>query len=151
EDLDADDFAALRNGLAKRYGPHRLGTTIQCVRCLFKYAFDAGLILAPIRFGPGFKRPTTKTLRLHRAKQGPKLFTEEEVRPRLDAAGEPPKAMLLLALNAGFGNSDVGNLPLAPLDLDKGWVDYPRPKTGIPRRCPLWSETIQALKGAIAG
>jgi integrase len=41
-------------------------------------------------------------------------------------------------------------LPESALDLNGGWIDYPRPKTGIPRRCPLWPETITALKAAIA-
>jgi integrase len=35
------------------------------------------------------------------------------------------------------------------LNLQRGWVDFPRPKTGIDRRCPLWPETVQALKAAI--
>jgi integrase len=36
------------------------------------------------------------------------------------------------------------------LDLERAWVDYHRPKTGIARRCPLWPETVEALKEAIA-
>jgi integrase len=151
DDLDADDFAALRNHLAKRYGPHGLGTTIQYIRCLFKFAYDAGLIPVPIRFGPGFKRPSKKVLRLHKAKQGPKLFTADEVRRLIEAAGQPLKAMLLLAINCGFGNSDCGNLPLKDaLDLDRGIIDFPRPKTGIPRRCPLWPETVAAIRESLA-
>jgi integrase len=149
-DLGPDDFAALRKRLAKRWGPHRLAGTIQCVRCVFKYGFDAELIHTPVRSGPGFKRPSKKTLRLHRAKQGPKLFTAEEVRRLLGAAGPPIKAMLLLAVNAGMGNSDIGNLPMAALDLENGVIDFPRPKTGIPRRCPLWPETVAAIREAIA-
>jgi integrase len=149
-DLGPDDFAALRNRLAKRYGPHGLGTAIQCLRCLCKYGFDAGLVDRPVRFGPGFKRPSKKTLRLHRARQGPKLFSAEEVRRMLDAAKQPLRAMLLLGVNCGFGNADCGRLPLSAVNLDSGWVDYPRPKTGIPRRCPLWPETVQALKEALA-
>src|SRR5262249_9426377 len=36
-DLDPDDFAALRKKVAKRWGPHRLGSKlIQYTRCLFK-------------------------------------------------------------------------------------------------------------------
>ena len=75
------------NKLAAKWGPVRLGNPIQYVRSVFKYAYDAGLIDRPVRFGPGFKRPSKKTLRLHRAKQGPKLFTADEVRRLIDAAG----------------------------------------------------------------
>jgi integrase len=149
-DLDTDDFAKLRNKTAKRYGPHGLGTFIQCVRCLFKHAFDAGLIDKPIRFGPGFKRPSKKTLRIHRAEAGPKLFTAEEIRTMLGAALQPLKAMVLLGINCAFGNADCGNLRIGAVDLDAGMIDFPRPKTGISRRCPLWPETVAALREALA-
>jgi integrase len=149
-DVGPDDFASLRNKMARKWGPHRLSKTIQFIRCVFKHAYDAGLIDRPMRFGPGFKRPSKKTLRLHRAKQGPKLFAAEEVRALLDAASAQLKAMILLGINAGFGNADCGTLPLAALDLDGGWVSFPRPKTGIDRRCPLWPETIDAIRAALA-
>jgi integrase len=91
-----------------------------------------------------------KTLRLHRAEQGPKLFTAEEVRNLINAAAcGPLKAMILLGVNCGFGNADCGQLPVRALDLERGIIDFPRPKTGIPRRCVLWPETIQALKEAL--
>jgi integrase len=150
DDVGPDDFAALRNKLAKKWGPQRLGKTIQFVRCVFKHAFDAGLIDRPVRFGPGFKRPSKKTLRLHKAAQGAKLFTAEEIHRLLAAAGPQVKAMLLLGINCGFGNSDCGNLPLSAVDLQAGMIDFPRPKTGIPRRCPLWPETVAALQEALA-
>jgi len=117
---------------------------------LFKHALDAGLIDRPARFGPGFQRPSKKVLRLHKAKQGTRLFSAEEVRGLLGAAGPQLKAMILLGVNAGLGNSDCGNLPLAALDLERGWLDYPRPKTGLPRRVPLWLETVEALREALA-
>jgi integrase len=150
-DVGPDDFAPLRNRMAKRWGPHRLGAKlIQYTRSLFKHAFEAGLIEKPVRFGPGFKRPSKKTIRLNRAEGGPKLFTADEVRRLLGAAPVQLKAMILLGINAGLGNSDCGNLPLAALDLEGGWIDFPRPKTGIPRRCPLWPETRAAVKEALA-
>jgi len=149
-DLDPDDFASLRNKLAKKWGPHRLKKAIQYIRSIFKHAYDADLIDRPVRFGPGFKRPSMKTLRFHRAEQGPKLFTAEEVRNLINAAaGGPLKAMILLGVNCGFGNADCGQLPVSALDLERGIIDFPRPKTGIPRRCVLWPETIQALKEAL--
>ncbi len=162
-DVGPDDFASLRERLARKWGPQRLGKTIQFVRCAFKYAYEAGLLGRPVRFGPGFKRPSKKVLRLHRAKQGTKLFSAEEVRAMIDGAlvvgaegpelvgpGVQLRAMLLLGINCGFGNSDCGNLPQAALDLERGWADYPRPKTGIARRCPLWPETVAAIREALA-
>jgi integrase len=162
-DLDPQDFAGLRDRMAKKWGLYRLGVTIQHVRSIFKHAFEAGLIPAPVRFGPGFKRPTKKAIRLHRAAQGPKLFTAEEVRalvhgalvagpegPELVQSTPQLRAMILLGVNCGFGNADCANLPLSALDLDGAWLDYPRPKTGINRRCPLWPETVQALRDVLA-
>jgi integrase len=150
DDLRPDNFAALRDRLAQRCGPYRLAKIVSVIRSVFKYAYDAELIDRPMRFGPAFTRPSKKTFRLHRAKQGPKLFAAEEVRRMVGAAGQPLKAMLLLGINAGFGNADVGKLPLSALDLDRGWADYPRPKTGVARRCPLWPETVAALREALA-
>jgi integrase len=149
-DVGVDDFAALRKKMSKRWGFHRVDKTIQCVRCVFKHAFDAGLIDRPVRYGPGFDRPSKKTMRLHRAAQGAKLFTADELRKMIDGAGVQLKAMLLLGINCGFGNSDCCNLPLSALDLDGGWVNFPRPKTGVDRRCPLWPETVAALRAALA-
>jgi integrase len=148
-DLGPDDFAALRKKLAKKWRPHRVGKTIQCVRSVFKYGFDSDLIDRPVRFGPGFDRPSKKTMRLHKAKRGAKLFTADELRRMIDAAPVQLKAMLLLAANAGLGNSDCGNLPLTALDLDAGWLDFPRPKTGVGRRAALWPETVAALRAVL--
>jgi integrase len=41
-------------------------------------------------------------------------------------------------------------LPLSALDLNRGWINFPRPKTAIDRRVPLWPETVAALREAIA-
>jgi integrase len=149
-DLRPEDFAALRLKMAKRWGPVRLGNAIQRVRSFFKHALDAGLIDRPVLIGPGFQRPTAKVLRLHKAAQGPKLFRVEEIRRILDAADVQLRAMALLAINAGFGITDCGRLPLPAVDLDSAMIDFPRPKTGVPRRCALWPETIAAIRDALA-
>jgi integrase len=149
EDLAADDFEQLRARLTKSWGPVALGNEIQRVRVVFKYAYDNGLIDHPIRYGQGFKRPSRKTLRLARAAKGARMFEAGQLRKMIDRAGQPLRAMLLLGINCGFGNTDVGRLPLAAVNLEAGWIDFPRPKTGIPRRCPLWPETVAALREAL--
>jgi integrase len=150
DDIGPEDFAELRQKMSKRWGPGTLGNVINRMRVAFKFASDNGLIDRPMRYGSAFKRPSRKTLRIDKAKKGPKLFTAAEVQQLLHAAAPQVKAMILLGINAGFGNSDCGTLPLSAVDLKRGIIDYPRPKTGIPRRCPLWQETIQAIREALA-
>lgn len=149
-DLRADDLEALRAKLAKTRGVVVLGNDVQRIRSVFKYALDAGLIDRPVVFGPEFRRPSKKALREARAAKGARMFEADELRRVIDAAGVQLKAMVLLGVNCGFGNADVGTLPLTALGLEKGWVSYPQPKTGIDRRCPLWPETVEACKAALA-
>ncbi|HEY7425640.1 MAG TPA: tyrosine-type recombinase/integrase [Gemmataceae bacterium] len=87
---------------------------------------------------------------MHKAQQGPRPLAKEEIRRLLAAATRSLRAMILLGINAGMGNADCANLPLAALDLDKGWLDFPRPKTGVARRCWLWPETVEALRAVLA-
>jgi len=150
DDLVADDFARLRTQIAKQWGPIRLANEIQRVRSIFKHGFDAGLLDTPIRFGTDFKKPSAKTLRQNRAKGGVKLFEPDELLAILKVAGPNMKAMLLLAINGGLGNADVAGLAFSNVNLKTGWLTYPRPKTGIERRIPLWPETVEAIKTAIA-
>ena len=150
-DLRPDDFEKLRSRWVKHgWGPVTIGGEIQRIRTIFKYAYDAGLMDKPIRFGPGFCKPSKKTLRINRAAKGRQMFEPAEIKRMLATAGAQLRAMILLGTNCGFGNGDCGKLPLSAVDLKTGWIDFPRPKTGIPRRCPLWPETIKAIKAAIA-
>ena len=150
EDLAADDFETLRASMAERWGPVRLGNAITRVKSVFKYALDNGLIERAPRYGSEFRKPDKAVLRRHRAEAGAKMLEATPLRKLIEAAGVPLRAMILLGINAGFGNHDCATLPLSALDLDGGWVDYPRPKTGIPRRCPLWPETVAAIREALA-
>ena len=148
-DLASDDFDRLRQSIAKQWGPTRLGNEVQRVRSVFKFGYDSGLIDRPVRFGPAFKKPARKVMRQHRAKNGLRMFVAAELRTIIAAATQPMKSMVLLGINCGFGNGDAANLPAAALDLKSGWVAFPRPKTGIDRRIPLWPETIAAIKEAM--
>ncbi len=150
DDLDAQDFESLRSELAKSRGPVALGNEIQRVRIVFRFAYDATLIPQPVRYGPHFKRPSRKVLRHARAARGLRMFEASQIRAMIKNAGMQLRAMIYLGVNAGLGNSDIGNLPKCAVDLKTGWMSYPRPKTGVARRCHLWPETVAAIKAAVA-
>jgi integrase len=136
--------------MAENYGAVRLGNEVIRIRCVFKFAFDWGLIATPVRYGGGFSKPKAAVLRRERQKKGKRMFTPDQIRAVLSKANKPMKAMMLLGINCGFGNEDCATLPLDVLDLKRGWVDYARPKTAVERACPLWEETVAALKDYLA-
>jgi integrase len=142
------EFEHFRASLAKLWGPTTLGNEIRRIRVIFNYAYKSDLIDRPVKFGE-FKPPSKKTMRLARAKKGPRMFEADEIRRIIAAAGVQLKAMVLLGVNSGFGNMDVASLPIKAVNLKTGLINFPRPKTGVPRRCPLWPETIDALRNAL--
>lgn len=94
-----------------------------------------------------------------------RLYTREEIRRILAAslrsirrAGGPAHraqaqqfhAMLLLALNGGYGATELAELPKAVIDIANRRIDYRRGKTGEEHIVPLWEETIRALQPVLA-
>jgi integrase len=150
-DITSADFAGLRSELARGVGLVGLGKRIQVVRSVFKYGYDTALLDRPARFGPEFKKPSRKSLRRARAGEPAKMYTAAEINALLKNASLPLKAMILLGINAALGNSDCSELNQTALDLNGGWLRFPRPKTGVDRRCPLWPETVAAIRAALAG
>ena len=172
DDILPDDFQALRASIAKNCGPVRLGNEITRVKSFFKFAKKNKLVADEIEFGSEFAKPDKSVMRRNRADRGKKLFTRDELQLMLDAVAgkhvpvpskdgkvKPKKvalkvdpllrALILLGANAGAGNTDVANLLNHHLDLKGGWLNYPRGKTGIDRRVPLWPETVAAIKSAV--
>lgn len=133
-DLAPADFAKLRGKLAKTRQAVALRNEMQRVRSVFKFAFDQGLIVAPIRFGQSFAKPKLDVVRrdreAHRQAHGNRMFEASEIRLILDylagdeitllhvdeETGKPVKvkgkhspalrAMVLLAANGALGQSD---------------------------------------------
>jgi integrase len=150
DNLRPTDFEKLRAKFAKTHGPVTLNSDIRRAKVLFNFASTKELIDRPVRFGDGFQRPTVAVLRKARQAKGPRMYSAEDLGRIIDKAGVQMKAMILLGINCGFGNNDCAKLTFKPLSLETGWITFGRPKTGIGRRCPLWRETIDALKAAIA-
>ena len=150
EGLTAIDFQALRKTMTDQWGPVAVANEIQMTRSAFRYGYEAGLLDKPVRFGSGFKKPSAKTIRQARGSNGPHMFPPEQIQAALARASLNMKAMILLTVNGGLGNTDVAMLPISTIDLEGGWLDYPRSKTAIPRRIPLWSETVEAIRAVLA-
>jgi len=145
-DIGPDDFQGLRAAFAKRWGPGKLATAVTHTRSIWKWAYQAGLLATQQRFGEDFSKPSAKVQRQARNERGPRMLSPVEVLAILDAADPTVKAMTLLGINGGIGNTDLALLPVDALDLDGGWLTLPRSKTAIVRRIPLWAETIDAIR-----
>ncbi len=173
DDLRPDDFEKFRVYLAKgknggACGPVTLKSKINRARVVFKFASDRQLIDRPVAYGGAFDRPSAKTLQQARNKAGERMFERADLLKILDVLDGKPvhvedgkdpvilprsatmKAMVLLGLNGGFGNTDVATLPRSAVNLDTGWITFPRPKTAVQRRVPLWPETVLAMRAALA-
>ncbi len=151
DDLRPDDFEQLRADISSTWGPYRTASEIQRVRSVFKWLFESEMIAKPMNFGPSFKKPSKRVMRVQKASKPLKLFAPTEVHLLLDGADPQMRAMILLGLNLGFGNHDCGGLTLdlATEAIGTGVLNWPRPKTGVARRGILWTETREALREAI--
>ncbi len=143
-DLRPHDFARLKASYNSS-SPNTLSGCITRVRVAFKYLYDTGLIDKPMRFGPSFKRPSAKTIRVYRASKPKKLFRAADLRLLVTSASPQLRAMILLGVNCGFGNNDCGSITIDKIDLLNSRHSYARPKTGIERSAWLWPETVAAL------
>jgi integrase len=147
--ISRQDLAGFRAYLGGGVNATTLNNRVGNARSIFKFAYEQELIDKPVRFGEDFKRPEKRLLRRARAQAGRLHFHAQEIRAMLDVAPPVLRAMILLGINSGLGNTDIGNLPASCVDLERGWLDYARVKTGVERRCPLWPETVEAIRVAI--
>jgi integrase len=150
-DLRPEDFERFQVKLAKTINPVTLGNAVLRTRIIFGWAFKNEHLDRPVRFGTAFRTPSAKTKRKAKREAGKRTFEADELRRIISSTGQPLRAMILLALNGGLGQSDLAALPLQAIDLNAGMVDFPRVKTETDRRFPLWPETAMALNEAIAG
>lgn len=145
DDLRPLDFTRFADSL--NLGDVRRGNVINMTRMIFNWGDDHGLI-ERVRFGGGFRRQAGKG-----GGRAVKLFEPVQVRQMIDhAPSDQMRAMILLGINCGFGNTDCAALPLDAVNLDAGTVLFARPKTGVERPAiPLWPETLASLRTAIDG
>jgi integrase len=151
-DIAIPEFAALRDEIDSHSdSPRIVRKEITWVKGIFKWAYDQGWIDRTIRFGASMKPPTEKEIRRYRGQLPKRMFEPEELRAVLKEANARMRAMTYLGINAAFWNVDCARLTLPVLGSFKDdWLDYTREKNGAKRACPLWPETIKAMKTYLA-
>ena len=140
KDMGPADFEFLRTKLAG--GPVFVGNQIQWIRSIFKWVGEYYAILP--RYGGQFNKPGKREVR--RARKSRALFEPAEIKKLLKAASPALACFILLGINCGFGQTDCAKLTVAAVDLKNGIIAVERSKTGVRRVCPLWPETIKAIK-----
>jgi integrase len=160
DDLKPDDFRRLRADFARTHNSITLWNDINRARSVFKFGVDERLLEQAVNYGQAFDKPVRSVIRRQRQQRGPQMFTPAEIRAILARASPAVRAMTLLGLQGGLGNTDVAMLRLSniygegfsdlarfrPASVTAGyWLDYPRQKTAVPRSFPLWPETVAAL------
>jgi integrase len=150
--FDETDTQRLRKQLSKGkrgpLGPTTLRNELNRARMVFLYINDY-LATKKIPYRKELRPPSRRQFRELDNLRGPRMFEAKPICNMIRKAGPQLRAMIYLGINCGFGNNDCGTLPIEQLDLVNGWHNYWRPKTQNPRRCPLWPETIKALKAVI--
>jgi len=78
---DFDKFRAkLSVGPKGKRSPMTLSRHVRIARMVFKYVEDARLVEGRVRFGPHFKQPSKRTLRLDRQSRDKRMFEADECR-----------------------------------------------------------------------
>lgn len=144
--IGPDHFTAFRDSRAATLNVVSIGNEITRIRSWFKFLHGSKTLKHAPDFGPDFRKPSARILRRHRKIGGKKLFAASDILSLTDEAGTTLRAMIYLGINCGFGPGDCAHLPSSAIDLQSGWIDFPRPKTEVDRLCPLWPETIEAME-----
>lgn len=150
ESLTVEDFAMFRHERSKTCNVVTVGNEVTRIKTWLNWLYRSQHTVK-IDPGPDFVKPSEKVARRHRRERGKMMFTADQVRILIDESGIQMRSMVLLAINCGFQNSDIETIGLSVVTraIDTGWIEYPRQKTEVDRRCPLWKTTRKALSLAM--
>lgn len=141
-DVAVDDFSDYGRKLRGKLGPYAYNRERAAILAAFNHADEQGWIERAPKLGAGFKRSPKSKLR---AVVKNRLLSSGDVNALLGMSGPNLFAMILLALNGGFGAQDCAALPWTAVNLTTLLIAFPRTKNNIPRTVPLWPETADAL------
>lgn len=133
------DLRALRSTLDGKLKPQTVHHILSDVRCLLRYAVDAGEIV---------KAPWRRDLMPRIAEHAPRRLTDEQLNRILQFARPKESLCILLAVHTGLRWGELRTLQWRHV------VDEPRPhlvlegtKSGRVRRVPLSAAALEAIEG----
>jgi integrase len=138
-------WALVYDRIAKGKNATTINGEVARIRAAFSWLRKNRFIDREPYYGESLNRPTKTQMRKARTASGKAWFDRHEIKSILKASRPSLKAMILLGVNCGFGNSDCAQLKIEWFDAKSGWIDYPRPKTGVDRRAKVWPETLKAI------
>jgi integrase len=142
--MTPQDWQGYRRSIAKRWNPVNTGNEVTRVKAVFNWAEDMRIFpKGLIAWGPDFHKPSRKVCRRYRRTREHKLYDREEILAILDECSPAMRLCVLLGINCAYLASDIACLPASAIEAS--WLDFPRPKTEIDRRCYLWRETTDAI------
>lgn len=151
QNLGPADFLKLKADLVKTHKSlSSLKGDIRKCKVFFNWAGPGekgmNLYSRPLRFGPDFQSPRPQAIKRQLDERPSRVFHRKQIYRLLAKATPAFRAMILLGINCGMGNTDCARLTREQVNLKTGWIRAPRRKTGNDRLCPLWPETLEALK-----
>lgn len=147
EGLQPADFLRYKNSFARTNNLVSVGNEITRIKTMLNW-LRKNKHTKEIDVGSDFRKPSAKATRKHKREQGPRLFTPGQIRDMLNEAGYRMRAMIYLGINCGYHNNDIETLNLNVLKgaIESGIIEHARRKTEVERACPLWPESIEAIK-----
>jgi integrase len=157
DEITPDTTKSIYGKFHQKYGEDFARRAIGHLRTCAREAADRGWC-RPIRIGNNI---VAKLTARPQPRMKWRLYTAVEIRAILlecnrrirraksdgyRAPWEQLKAMILLALNGGYGARELSELPRSVIDLEHNRIDHARGKTGAQHVVPLWPETVRALR-----
>jgi len=134
-DFTIEKFAAWKLSLKERgYSPESINHYLGAVRAMFTFAEETDIV----EKAPKLKRVRNDARPKAGSKEKP-LYTPDDLQKLLEKADPQMKAMIMLALNCGFGPKDIRDLTWSHFHGER--VTLPRTKTGVCQTYLLWRET----------
>jgi integrase len=135
-----EKFASWKLSLKERkYSPESINHYLSAVRAIFIFAEETSLI----EKAPKLRRIKNERIPKTGSKEKP-IYTLNDLHKLLENADLKLKAMIMLALNCGFGPKDLHDLTWD--DIDDERVTLPRSKTGVCQTYLLWPESNELLE-----